>query len=133
MGSVATPLWSPTRSDFPLRARHCEEGDAWLLELSGEADIATAALLRQELALLAATDRDDVVVDVTRLTSCDVASAHLILTARGTTPVTVRGATGSVKWMFDQLDALRMQRQTGYPASSRSGADRTLEARAWAS
>ena len=133
MGSVATPSWSGTRSDFALRARHLDDGALWLLELSGEADITTLALLRQELALLAATTHEDAVVDVTRLTFCAVASAHMILTARRTKPVTVRGATGSVKRVFDLLDALRMQRLPSYLASSRSGSNRAVEARAWAS
>ena len=133
MGSVATPQWSPTRSDFTLRARHLDAGAVWLLELSGEADLATSTLLRQELMLLAATDLEDAVVDVTSMTFCDVASAHLILTARRTKPLTVRGATGSVKRVFDLLDALRMRRQPRYLASSRCGAHPDVGARAWAS
>ena len=133
MGSVATPVWSRSRSDFTLRARHLDDGAVWLLELTGEADIATSALLRQELALLAATNRADAVVDVTSLTFCDVASAHLILTARRTKPLAVRGATGSVKRVFDLLDALRMQRQPRHLESSHPGAHPAVEARAWAS
>jgi anti-anti-sigma regulatory factor len=132
MGSVVTPSWSATRSDFPLRARHLDDAAVWLLELSGEADIATSALLRQEVALLAVMNRDDAVVDVTRLTFCDVASAHMILTVRRSRPLTVCGATGSVKRVFDLLDALRIQRQPRYLASSRAGASRTLGARVWA-
>lgn len=133
MGSVATPLWSPTRSDLTLAARHREGGAVWLLELSGEANIATFALLRQELALLATTNHRDAVVDVTSLTFCDVASAHMILAAQRTKPLTVRGAKGSVKRVFDLLDALRMQRQPRYLAPSRSGTRPAVEARAWAS
>lgn len=104
----------------------------WLLELSGEVDIATSAPLRHELGLLAATTHEDAVVDVTRLTFCDAGSAHMILTARRTKPLTVRGATGSVKRVFDLLDALHKQRLPRYLASSRSGANRAVEARAWA-
>ena len=115
MGSVAPPLWSPPRTDLTLQARHREDGAVWRLELSGEADIATLALLRQEVALLTAMDRADAVVDVTHLTFCDVASAHLILSARRTKPLTLRGATGSVARVFDLLDALRMQRRPQVP------------------
>jgi anti-anti-sigma regulatory factor len=78
-------------------------------ELSGEADLATMRLLRHELALLATREHADVVVDVTGLAFCDVASAELILAARRTHAVTVTGATGTVKRVFDLLDALQLQ------------------------
>ena len=82
MGSVATRHWSQTTSCATLRARHLDEGRCWLLELSGEADVATRRLLRDELARLLAVDRDERVVDVSNLAFCDVASAHQLLTAR---------------------------------------------------
>lgn len=81
-----------------------------MLELSGEADIATVGLLGDELAQMATMNREEVVVDVTNLEFCDVASAHLLLTARRTLPVTLSGATGSVKRVFDLLEALRALR-----------------------
>jgi anti-anti-sigma regulatory factor len=89
-----------------------------MLELSGEADIATLGLLRQELARLATLQRADVVVDVTGLAFCDVASAESILAARRTNPVTVIGASGTVKRVFDLLDALQRQGPRRYPAVS---------------
>jgi anti-anti-sigma regulatory factor len=79
-------------------------------ELSGEADLATMRLLRHELALLATREHADVVVDVTGLAFCDVASAELILAARRSNSVTLIGATGTVKRVFDLLDALQRQR-----------------------
>ena len=122
MGSVATPFWSQTRSCVTLRARHLDGDESWTLELSGEADIATLALLKRELAQMAAMQPADVVVDVTGLVFCDVASAELILAARRTTPVTVIGATGTVKRVFDLLDALQKQRMPHHlPASHLSG------------
>ena len=56
---------------------------------------------------VAVIDREDSMVDVTKLSFCDVASAHLILTARRTIPVTVTGATGSVERVFDLVDVLK--------------------------
>jgi STAS domain-containing protein len=133
MGSDAALPGSSTRSEATLQARHLDDGESWLLELSGEADIATAALLRHELALLATTSRADAVVDVTRLAFCDVASAHRILTARRTRPVTVRGATGGVRRMFVLLEALQAQRLPRYLASGRGGANPIMAGRARAS
>lgn len=120
MGSVAPrppPLSSRPATDRALQARHREDEGLHVLELSGEADIATFALLRHELAHIATTI-EDAVVDVTRLSFCDVASAHLIQTTRRTPPLTVLGATGSVKRVFDLLDALRTQRRASYLAPS---------------
>jgi anti-anti-sigma regulatory factor len=108
MGSVATPLWSRTVSCATLRARHLE-GASRVLELSGEADIATLEMLRRELGLLTAQPRADGVVDVTSLAFCDVSSAHLIVSARRTVPVSVVGATRSVERVFDLLEALHEQ------------------------
>lgn len=114
MGSVATRHWSPTTSSATLRARHLEGERFCLLELSGEADVATGRLLRDELALLLTVDRDDRVVDVTNLAFCDVASAHRLLTARRTGRVTLSGATGSVQRVFDLLEALWVERVPHY-------------------
>jgi anti-anti-sigma regulatory factor len=80
----------------------------WALELSGEADIATLAMLGAELADAVRKDREDLVVDLTGLRFCDVHSAHLILTARRPKPVSLTGASGSVKRVFDLLDALHV-------------------------
>ena len=121
MGTVvATPLSSRTVSCATLRARHLD-GSPRVLQLFGEADIATLAMLRRELAHLAATHQEDVVVDVAGLTFCDVASAHLILTARRRVPVTLSGATGSVKRVFDLVSALQAQRLSSYCSLSHLG------------
>lgn len=114
MGSVATHHWSRTRSCSTLRARHLDAGPSWVLELFGEADIAALSLLEQELAEMATMNREEVVVDVTGLVFCDVACAELVRTARRTHPVTLIGATGRVKRVFDLLDALQMHRPPGY-------------------
>jgi len=92
-----------------LGARHLD-AVPWVLELSGEADIATESLLRLELTQLVRSQRELAVVDVTRLMFCDVASAHLILTAHRLVPVTVTGATGSVRRVFNLMEALQAQR-----------------------
>jgi hypothetical protein len=107
MGSVLVNHWSPTRSVAGLSARHLDTGVSWRLELSGEADVATMSLLWHELAEMATIRRADLVVDVTGLTFCDVASAELCLAAERTCALTVTGAKGSVKRVFGLLDALR--------------------------
>lgn len=120
MGSFASPLSSRTVSYATLRARHLD-GSPRVLQLFGEADIATLGMLRRELAHLAATHQADVVVDVTGLKFCDVASAHLILTARRRVPVTIGGATGSVKRVLDLVSALQEQRLSSHSSLSRFG------------
>jgi anti-anti-sigma regulatory factor len=117
---VATPLWSRTVSSATLRARH-RDGPTGVLVLSGEADIATLAMLRRELDLLTTADHADAEVDVSDLTFCDVASAHLLLTAQQRVPLVVRGATGPVKRLFDLLDALQSQRLPMYRSLARPG------------
>lgn len=122
MGSVLTPRCSRRREYLTLWARHLDGGPFWVLELSGEANIATLGLLRQELAHLATTNTGEAVVDVTRLEFCDVAAAQMILVAGCTTPFTLRGATGPVKQVFDLLDALQKQRLPHHlPASHPRG------------
>jgi hypothetical protein len=71
-------------------------------------------------------NREVVVVDVHQLTFCDVASAHLLRTARRTIPVTLRGATGPVKRVFDLLDALDRHRLPRYLAVANRAADARL-------
>lgn len=122
MGSALTPRCSRRRQYLRLWARHLDGGACWVLELSGEADVATLDLLRQELAHLATTNTREAVVDVTRLEFCDVAAAQVILVAGCTVPFTLRGATGPVKRVFDLLDALQKQRMPHHlPASHLSG------------
>lgn len=110
MGSVSTPLWSPTSSFATLQVRHRSDGPSWVLEMSGEADIATSPMVRVVVAHMATIVDRNIVVDVSKLTFCDVASAHLILTSRRTMPVTVWGATGPVKRVFDLLDSIQRER-----------------------
>ncbi len=108
MGSVATTFPSRTITCATLRARHLD-AEHWILELSGEADITTMDMLRRELEHVSATHRENSVVDVSNLSFCDVASAHLLLTARRTLPVTLSGATGSVERVLDLVDSLLAQ------------------------
>lgn len=127
MGSnVVAAHWSHTRSCATLRARHLDREASWVLELSGEADIATLPLLRFELAQLLAANREDSVVDLTRLAFCDVASAQLILRAQQKVPVKVSGATGTVKRVLDLLDAWMC------PGNSLARTYRAMPARAFA-
>ena len=120
MGSVATHQWSRTRSCATLRARRLDAGPRWVLELFGEADIAALSLLEQELAQMARMNREEVVVDVARLAFCDVACAQLVRSVRRTHPVTVVGATGRVKRVFDLLDALQMHKAPGFNGANDS-------------
>lgn len=103
MSVVAQPLPPQTRSYSTLRVRHRDEGVSGVLELSGEADIATLFLLKDELERAVLANPDHLVVDVSGLRFCDVHSAHMILTACRTEPVSVTGATGSVRRVFDLL------------------------------
>ncbi len=121
MRSVATPLWSRTVSCATLRARH-RDGAVRKLELSGEADIATLDMLKRELARLCVVHRDDAVVDLSALVFCDVASAHLLLTARRTVPVRLTGATGSVRRVLDLVNELHLQRLPSYQFLDRAPA-----------
>ena len=103
MGSVSTPEWSPMSSSATLRARHQCREDTWVLELSGEADMATWGLVRMVGAQMATVTDRCIVVDVGNLDFCDVTSAHLIMGTRQDIPVSVSGATGSVRrvWIPD--------------------------------
>lgn len=108
MGALESEPLTQSRSCATLRARHVDRGNSWALELSGEADIASLPMLTEELADAVGMGRDDLVVDVTGLRFCDVHSAHLILTARRRRPVSLTGATGSVKRIFELLDTLHV-------------------------
>lgn len=121
MGSVLTPRCSRRGKFRTLSARHLDDGALWVLELSGEADVATLGLLRQELAHLATTNTGEAVVDVTRLKFCDVAAAQMILVAGCASPFTLRGATGPVERVFDLLDALQKQRMPHHLPGSHPG------------
>jgi len=117
MTSVVTPAWSPEQSCLTLRSRRFDTEASWVLELSGEANSATLGLLRQELAHVAASHRSNALVDVTQRRLCDVASAHMIRTARRSVPLTICGASGSVMHVFKLLDALQRQGLPRYLAA----------------
>src|SRR5690349_5927042 len=106
MGVVRPPQPMRTRSSATLVASHRTHGARLVLELCGEADITTEAMLREELAE-ASANADALVVDVSALRFCDVRSAHHILTADRVVPVTVVGAAGPVARVFDLLHAWR--------------------------
>ena len=108
MGTIAPPTWSLTRSCATLQARHHNGGALWTLELSGEADLTTLDLLEQEIREMASTGRGDAVVDLSGLAFCDVASAHLLLTAGRENPVTLIGATRTVRRVLDLVEALQV-------------------------
>lgn len=88
----------------PLRAQHVDHGSIWVLKLSGEADLATMATLRAELANAARMRREHLVLDLTLLRFCDVGSAGLILAMGRKLPVSLAGARGTVKRVFELLD-----------------------------
>lgn len=110
MESVRTALWSPTSSLATLQARHRSDGPTWVLELSGEADIATWGLVRMVVAQMATVTDECIVVDVGNLAFCDVATAQLIMSSGNGIPVSVTGATGSVERVFDLLDTIQRER-----------------------
>jgi hypothetical protein len=86
----------------------------WVLALSGEADLATHAVLEGGLAEAAQMKREKLILDVTRLRFCDVGCAELILTTAQTTPLALAGATGIVRRVFEFLDPVeRVPRYRG--------------------
>jgi anti-anti-sigma factor len=87
----------------PLRAKHWDHGRLWVVDLVGEADLATCELLEDELDLARRMDRERVVLDLTQLRFCDVSSARMILAAAST----VAGAMGPVRRVFEFLDPLQ--------------------------
>lgn len=98
----------------PLRATHADHGPVWVVDLLGEADLATWDLLEQELDRAARMDRDKVVLNLTRLRFCDVHCAQLILAAATTTQLIIAGASGPVRRVFEVLDpAQRLPRYGG--------------------
>jgi len=88
-----------------LLVTHEDRGSAWVLSLSGEADIFTQGLLEDELDTALAMHRVSLVLDVRRLTFCDVSCAQRVLAATRTASATLHGATGEVKRVFELLDA----------------------------
>jgi len=88
-----------------LLVMHEDRGSAWVLSLSGEADLFTQGLLEDQLDTALAMGRESLVLDVRRLTFCDVACAQRVLAATRTGSATLFGATGEVKRVFELLDA----------------------------
>ena len=107
MGVVNASHAPPSRTCATLQTQHLDRGPDGVLVLSGEADLATRTMLREALAEAVAMNRERLIVDVTRLRFCDVQSAHLILTAGGTSPVHVTGSAGTVKRVLDLVDSLQ--------------------------
>jgi anti-anti-sigma regulatory factor len=79
---------------------------AKLHELSGECDLASVGALRASLADAedAARGGAGLVLDVSRLTYCDVRSAGLILQTSTAVRTLPSGADGIVKRVFDLTD-----------------------------
>lgn len=119
MGVVESSAALSARSSASLAVSHRNRGGCLLLELSGEADITTRALLSEELAYAVTMNRDNLVVDVTGLRFCDVHSAHQILTACRPAQVTLIGATGPVRRVFDLLNT--WQARAGAPTPDVTG------------
>src|SRR5687768_13488813 len=104
MTAVAPPRVCRASSSATLQVRHLDGGAFWVLELSGEADLATLDMLKEELAQMFAVKRQLLVIEMSKLAFCDVHSAHLIRTAQRTSPITLNGVTGPVKRVFELLD-----------------------------
>ena len=108
MTAIQRPL--TVGSSRPLRAKHFDRGRLWVVDLAGEADLATWEFLEAELDLATGMDRERVVLDLTRLRFCDVYCARLILAAAST----VAGAKGPVRRVLEFLDPLqRVPRHQG--------------------
>lgn len=105
-------------SHASLWARHVDGGDVWTLELAGEADIATLRMLREELARAVGMKRARSVIDLSGLRFCDVVSAELIMSVSRTSWVSLTGAAGSVKRVFDLLTSERYPSHPGPYAPS---------------
>ena len=90
----------------PFRANLHHESVTWVLELSGECDLASVGALRASLADAedAARGGAGLVLDVSRLTYCDVRSAGLILQTSTAVRTLPSGADGIVKRVFDLTD-----------------------------
>ena len=89
----------------PLLFRSCYRLGAFrVLELSGDCDIATAQALRDELAQQLVDQHQGLIVDMSRVSFCDGASASAILTAGSGRRLAVVGVTGTPGRVFDILD-----------------------------
>ena len=101
VGVASTVLGEPL-----FAARHHDRGGAWVLELSGECDIATLDALRTALARAVdmARDRQALIVDVSQLAFCDTRSAVLVMQAGTAVTAALAGAEGIVRRVFDLLD-----------------------------
>ena len=104
MGAVqASPR---TRVRATLSAVHRDGGPRGVLELSGEADIATMTLLRVELDRAVRRHPEHLVVDVSTLRFCDVRCARLILSACRTTGASLTGASGTVQRVLELVGSI---------------------------
>lgn len=87
-----------------LLAMHEDRGPVWVLSLAGEADLFTQQLLEDGLETAIAMRRKRLVLDVRRLTFCDVGCAQKVLDATRTVAAELVGAKGEVKRVFELLD-----------------------------
>ncbi len=117
-----------------LEAWHVDLGHVRVLTLSGEADIATCAILQEQLERVVQLSRGPVVLDLTALRFCDVLCAQMILACASTTRLCLAGAAAVVQRLFDLLDPL--QRVPRYStigdAISQPGPEPGAPSRQWA-
>lgn len=97
---------------FGLRVRHREEGPLRVMQLCGEADLATRTVLQAELEAalhpeldtVPGSERVRVVVDLSGLRFCDVHSARMILRSAPVGRLALVGAAGPVERVLRILD-----------------------------
>jgi anti-anti-sigma factor len=94
-------------SEVGFWARLRERDRGWVLELTGECDMAVADALDRALAAATTAALDcgkALVIDVHGLSFCDAQCTGLILKTARNVRVVLAGAEGSVKRVFDLLD-----------------------------
>jgi hypothetical protein len=89
-----------------LLARRWASSSGSVLTLSGGADRATRSVLETHLSAMTSVRDEKFIVDVTALRYCDLGCAEMIMAAAKTTHVSLVGATGTVRRVFEFLDPL---------------------------
>ena len=92
-----------------LTMRSTRDGDAHVIELAGEFDLAGAALLEEELLRVEASDAEQIVIDLRELEFIDSTGVRLVYmadarTRRGDARLTIRRGPSRVHRIFELTD-----------------------------
>ena len=92
-----------------LTMRSVRDGDAHVIELSGELDLAGATLLEEELLRVEASDAEQIVIDLRELEFIDSTGVRLVYMAdararRGDARLTIRRGPNRVHRIFELTD-----------------------------